>query len=74
MVLKFSAMARHRLSFAARAGALGFGSLPILTPGCTPGGPKLSAGSGRALIAEKTGFGGAPEEAKMVGEPSCEHL
>ena len=36
--------------------------------------PKLSPGSGRALIAEKTGFGGAPEEAKMVGEPSCEHL
>jgi hypothetical protein len=29
--------------------------------------PKLSAGSGRALIAEKTGFGDAPEEAKMVG-------
>jgi len=37
MFLKFSAMARRRLRFAARAGALGFGSLPILTPGCTPG-------------------------------------
>jgi hypothetical protein len=35
---------------------------------------KLSAGSVRALIAEKTGFGNAPEEAKMVGEPSCKHL
>ena len=62
-------MARHRRWDLAACLNLqaGFGRLP----GCCL---QFSAGSGRALKAEKMGFGGAPEEAKMVGEPSCKHL